>query len=423
MNNKRIFLISATTFSLFFLGIVVHADEAADKLRDQYKDALKQKDIEHATSYICEAAKLDPKKYGKKCDSMQKDLAKQLSQYEALFGTGKFELEHKDYPGAIRDLGKISFGPYRDEAQKLIHDANSLLNHTPQPVNPSMQSLQAAQDAYNNGDFAAAIEDLNAVKNPDLQPTAKQLLANIRIYNQTVAQADLYMQQGNYADAQQQYKIALQLKSNGPGNLADKLQQIAKLLEKSSNTTVTATTGSAAQVTATGKIKPTVQQSSPRNSIKIKSDLADAHNHEEKGELDAALASYERVLELDPTQTDALAGEQRVSDKLRKDPTALEDALIAGIRSYYQSHLSEARTAISLYLTEGGQRSKGAAHFYLGATLMTEALLLNPENRATFDSLQRDAKQEFLLAKQEHFKPAQKYVSPKILAIWNQTGS
>jgi len=304
----------------------------------------------------------------------------------------------------------------------LIHEANSQLNQPSSPADGSMQALQAAQAAYENGDFAAATTNANLVKASNLQPIAQQILTNIRVYNDTMQQGDAAMQSKDYAAAQQKYTFALKIKSNGPGNPADKLKQISSLLAtpEKSDSPVTADVSSSRPRANKSKL---VAQAPPDNSAKIKSSLGEAQDDEKKGNLQAALTAYEMVLSLDPQQSDAVAGKQRVSDAIGKDPQALEETLANGIHNYYQSHLIEARDALSLYLAEGGTRSKGAAYFYLGATFMAQAFLSDPQNKARRDDLQRSAVQEFQLAKQEHFKPIEKYVSPKILAVWNQSGS
>lgn len=418
-------------FYLFaaFIGLVLmpnslHADKQADDLNSKSKAALKQKDVEGAVNYLCEAAKLDPGKYAKKCDSIRQYATSQLTEFEGFFGTGKFELDKKDYAGAIRDLSKITFGPHREEAQRLIHEASSQLNQPSPSADGSMQSLRAAQAAYESGDFASATTNATLVKAANLQSAAQQILTNIRVYNETMQQGDAAMQSKNYAAAQEKYSFALGIKSNGPGNPADKLKQISALLatpEKPASPVVVVADKPAPRLPASKN--KSVVPAPPDNSVKIKNSLAEAQDDEGKGNLEAALTAYEQVLALDPQQADAIAGKQRVSDSIGKDPQVLEETLINGIRSYYQSHLTEARDALSLYLTEGGTRSKGAAYFYLGATFMTQAFLSDPRNKANHDSLQRSAVQEFQLAKQEHFKPVEKYVSPKILAVWNQSGS
>src|SRR5882757_4554713 len=229
-------------FSLVFIVLapqLLHADKHADNKRAedldaQYKTAMSKHDIEQATNYICDAAKLDPKKYEKKCAGAQKYAADQLLAYDGLIGTGKFEMDHKDYAGAVRDLSKIYFGPHRDEAQHILQEATYLLAH-PQEIVDSTQALNAARLAYDRGDLAAAATSAKAVRVNTLQPAAQQILTNILIYEETIQLGDSYMQSKNYAAAQQKYKFAMVIAANGPGNPAGKLQQITALMAAASN--------------------------------------------------------------------------------------------------------------------------------------------------------------------------------------------
>jgi hypothetical protein len=396
-----------------FFPATVRADQQADDLYAQYKAAMAKNQVEQAVEYLCSAAKLDTQKYGKSCDSAQQYVASRLQKYDGLFVTGKSEFESKDYVGAIRDLSKIDFGPKREEAQKLIGQANDLINH-PQPVDTSAQSLKAAQTAYDNGDFATAAANAGLVKAADLQPQAQVILSNIKNYNDNVQQGDALVSDKNYAAAQQKYNAALSIKSNGPGNPSGKLQQIAGLMAAAKpNTTAVA-------------INKSGTSSSTDNTAKIKADLAAAQDAAAKGNWQAALAEYDQALTLDPKQQEAITGKGQAQDAIKaalsKDPKALEDTLIGGIRSYYESHFLEARDALTLYLTAGGTRSKGAAYFYLGAAMLAQAFVSDPKSKDDQDRLQQSALQQFQQAKQVRYRPAEKYISPKILAIWNQPG-
>ncbi|HEX3435973.1 MAG TPA: hypothetical protein VHT24_04330 [Pseudacidobacterium sp.] len=399
-------------FSGIFLlaSVTLHADQQADDLYQQYKAASAKNQVELAAKLLCQAAEIDQAKYGKECANTQQFVSSRLQRFEGYFVTGKSEYETKDYVGAVRDLSRIDFGPHREEAQKLIAQAYDQINH-PQPVDSSPQSLKAAQIAYDNGDFATASVNAALVKAPELQPAAQSILSNIKAYNEAMQEGDALMAAKNYAAAQQKYDAALNIRSNGPGNPAGKLQQVAAM------------TANAKQGQATAGNNPPVLQD---KSARIKAALAEAQGDAAKSNWQAALAAYGRVLELDPKQPDALTGRTQAEDamkaELSKDPKALEDVLIKGVRAYYESHFIQAHDAISLYLTAGGTRSKGAAYFYLGATMLSQSILSSPKNRDEADSLHQSALEQFQQAKQERFKPVEKYVSPKILAVWNQSG-
>ncbi|HTZ90219.1 MAG TPA: hypothetical protein VMA71_07755 [Alloacidobacterium sp.] len=379
------------------------ADQQADAL---YKQSQATNDPQTAVDLLCKAAALDPTSYSKKCNDAKQYLDSRLQKFEGLFVSGKAKFEAKQYADAVSDLSKIYFGPRRDEAQKLIAQATEAINH-PQPVDNSAPALKAAQQAYDNGDFATAETNAGLVKAPDLQPQAQIILSNIRNYRDDMQQAEAFKTDKNYAAAQQKYNAALSIKSNGPGNPAARLAEVASLMKQNGNAVA-------------------ANKSGASDAARINATLADARDHLAKRDWQAALTACNQVLSLDPRQAEALTCRQKAQDGLKaeiaSDPKALEDTLVRGILDYYESHLTDARDAISLYLTAGGTRSKGAAYFYLGATMLSQAILTSPKSKQDRDRLQQGALQQFQQAKQQRFKPLEKYVSPKILAVWNQAG-
>jgi tetratricopeptide (TPR) repeat protein len=411
------------------LGLLLAAPHAIraekDEINARYKEAMARNDVEQAMSILCDAAKVDPKKYEKRCTNAQVDANKQLQKFEILFNTGKAELDRKDYSGAIRDLEKITFGVRKAEAQNLIHEANDAQGH-PLVLAQNRTTLGVAQAAYLRGDFTAAKQTASQVKVPELQPQAQQMLNNIRTYEQAIQEADSAMKSGNLAAAQQKYNFALAINANGPGDPSGKLQQIAtqSAASKSSVAKIDTSTPTA---TGGGDAKKTNPLSTLDAAAKLKIDLFEAHAAEASGNNDAALAAYERALALNARLPEALAGRQRILEAVQKDVQALESKLVNGIRSYYGSHFAASGDAISLYLKAGGTHNKGAAHFYLGATFASEAILADTNGKTRSDTspgkLRERALQEFQLARREHYQPIQKYIAPKVLALWKESPS
>ena len=101
----------------------------------------------------------------------------------------------------------------------------------------------------------------------------------------------------------------------------------------------------------------------------------------------------------------------------------MEESLTQGVTDFYASHFSHANDAIEVYLQGGGTHYAGAAHFYLGASLFTQALLTSPNDRPRAESLRQKAQAQFTAAKQLHYKPVESAVSPKVLAEWTQIGN
>lgn len=397
--NRRIILLLAF---LMCVPAGLFADQQAD---DLYKQSQSTNDPMAAVELQCKAAALDPAKYAKACNDSKQYLDSKLQKFEALFVSGQAKFNAKQYPDAVTDLSKIFYGPRRDEAQKLIAQAQDILAH-PQPVDNSPASIKAAQQAYDNGDFPTAETNASLVKAPELLPQAQTILSNIRNYRDDMQQAEAFKADKNYAAAQQKYNAAIAIKSNGPGNPAAKLAEVTGLIKQ-------------------GGTQVAKQNTQDKTAL-INAALADGRDQLAKQNWQGALTACNQVLGLDPRQAEALTCRKQAEDGLKavlaSDPKALEDTLVRGIREYYAAHWTDAHDAISLYLTAGGTRSKGAAFFYLGATILSQAILSSPKSREEHDRLQQNAMEQFQQAKQQGFKPLEKFVSPKILAVWNQPG-
>jgi hypothetical protein len=394
------------------------ADEQKDHLKDLEKQAKKAKDagdLGQVTNYLCEAANLDAPHFGKRCERARADAEKKIQEFGKDLETGKLELQRKDFAGAIRDLSKIVFGPSRDEAQGLVLQAKAFLPG-PDFEAANQAVLRAAIAAYQRGNFDAAATLANEVHSAALQPTAKQLLTNIKMYQDTMARAALLAQSADYKGAHEAYALAVKINANGPGSPADKLRDVdAKLASQAAE--------AAAKSQQAAEAAEAAQKA--ENVAKVKDGLAQARRDEAKGDFKAALQGFEGVLTLDGRQAEALAGKQRILTKFRSDPKALVESLEDGIRSYYSSQFEQAADSISDYLNNknGALQYKGAAHFYLGASLLSEAILTDPHDEAHASNLRQSAEQQFAAARQEKYKPAESLVSPRILEEWTKSGA
>jgi hypothetical protein len=408
---------TAASLIVFLAGIapcvpVVGAQTRVDDLQHLAKEAHARGALDQEAAALCQAAAFDPR-YEKKCARARAAVGRQLKEFRGFLGTGQFELQQKDYPGAIRDLSKITFGPLRDQAQILITQAKENLQQ-PAMEAASNEALRLALAAYQKGDFATAAAQAGQVRAVDLQPQAQQILTNIRVYEDTMNEADALVQRSDYQNAEQKYTFALKIKDNGPGNPAEKQQQVQALLQKQA----------AAQTAPTPQAPmPVPVPKTVTYAAKVKSDLNKAKQDEAGGDLKGALLAFNQALVLDRTQADALAGKKRVTAELLDLQKKLNDSLTQGIRSYYASDFVQASTALNLYLSGSDLHSEGAAHFYLAATFLSQAILAGPQEEAQARDLQQSAELQFELAKQQHYKPVEGLVSPKILEEWAKIGS
>ncbi|HEY4048464.1 MAG TPA: hypothetical protein VGM27_16485 [Acidobacteriaceae bacterium] len=396
------------------------AGKSPDQLRDLATQAKNSGDLQSEANYLCQAAALDGKKYGKKCDRAKDNAAKALAQFQADLDMGRTELQRKDYPGALRDLGKITFGPNKAEAQELMQQAR-IGNSGGIPVDPaSLSAYKAAREAYYRGDFDVAESQAKRVQSPVLQAAASQLLTNISIYRDTMKEADAMVHNGDLKGAEQKYQFAAVIQQNGPGRPVERLREVQAAEAQAATAKPQPQPASPAQTTAQGK--PTQPQPKANNAAKPKNSLDTARGEEKPGNLKNAQA-YNAAPKLDARQAEDAAGKKRVLGEMQNDPNEMKDSLTEGVADFYASHFSHADEAIGLYLRDGGKHYAGAAHFYLGASLLSQALLTSPKDQAQAEVLRHRARDQFVLAKQLHYKPIESDVPPKILAQWMQPGN
>lgn len=392
-----------------------------DQLRDLANHAKNAGDLESEANYLCQAAALDEKKYGKKCDRAKDDASKALAKFQADLAMGRADMERKDYPGALRDLGKITFGPNKPEAQELIEQARVGANGG-NPIDPtSLAAFKAAREAYSRGDLDTAEAQAKLVQAPTLQSWAKQLLTNISIYRDDMKQAEAMVRNGDLKGAEQKYQFAAVIQQNGPGHPAERLREVEAAEERAaalkSQPQPSVTDQTALQVKVT-QLQPGVNR-----AARIKNALDTARREEAQGDLKKALLTYNAALGLDAQQAEAVAGKARVLAEMQEDPKPMEDSLKEAVVDFYASHFSQASDAIHTYLQGGGKHYAGAAHFYLGASLLMQAFLTQPKDQPQADDLRQQALDQFVLARQLHYMPIESSVSPKVFAQWAQTGN
>jgi tetratricopeptide (TPR) repeat protein len=394
-----------------------HLGPSADELRDLAKKARKSEDFPGEANYLCQAAQLDANKYQKKCERAQDDLQKMAAQFQADLDTGRRELQSKDYSGAVRDLSKITFGPPKEQAQALIIQARIEGALLP-PEQVSQLALAAADTAYSQGDFDKAEVMLKHVQSPSMKAAANQLGAHINLYRTTMKEAESLAQGGDFKGAAEKYRAAATIRPNGPGKPLERLQNAldaqAKVDQEKARQAAFQQQAQQAQAAAESA------QAQANALEKIKGLLRIARRDEAAGNLKGALQAYESALVLDNRQAEALAGEKRVLEQVKNTEKSAETTLVEGITEFYASRFDIAEEAIGRYLQLRGGEHAGAAHFYLGASLLCQVFLADPKNATNASDLRHQAEDQFGLAKQLRFVPLPTAVSPKILAAWDQ---
>jgi hypothetical protein len=394
--------------------------QSADQLHDLAKQARKSGDFSAEANYVCQAARLDAKKYQKKCEKAQEDLQRTLAQFQADLDMGRGKIQRKDYSGAVRDLSKITFGPVNEQARALIVQARIEGGLLP-PEQISQLALAAAGTAYERGDFDKAEEMLKRVQSPSMKAAANQFETKINLYRTTMKQADALAQSGDFKGAAEKYQAAATIQPNGPG-------QPLELARNALDAEAKADEEKARQAALQQPLLQPTQapadssQAKGNSEEKIKGILRAAHRDESAGDLKGAQEAYESVLRFDRQQADAASGKTRVLDQMKSTEESIEADLTEGITQFYASKFDAAEESIGKYLQLAGGEHAGAAHFYLGASLLCRMFLADPKSSTSASDFRHQAEDQFALAKQLHYAPLPTAVSPRILAAWTQVG-
>lgn len=377
---------------------------------DQFVEAARRAhdagQLQSESDDICHAAALDTK-YAKQCEKARERTQKALAEFEADYIQAISEAKHQDFPGAVRDLGKITFGPRHDAAQSLLPQLR-VLGHMGTPDETSRTALAQASVFYNAGKLDEAESWLKFVAVPGFQATKNQMLTNIRVYRQAMQQANQLLAQHDWNGAAQQLEVATRLSPVGPG---DPQKQLKQVQEK-----IAADQSAAQQQQAAASVAQEAEK-----EAKIRPLLKLARKEEASGNTSAAGNAYAAVLAIDPARKEALAGRKRTEAKPSDDSNSLETLLEHGVTQFYSARYSEAGDSLNAYIAKGGKIHAGAAQFYLGAALTARQLLADPQDDQGADDLRQQAQQHFAEARKLKFAPIEAAVSPKILAQWSQT--
>jgi hypothetical protein len=399
-------------------------DKSADQLRDLAGIAKNSGDLLANANYICQAAALDSKKYEKKCVRAKEDANNALLQFQINLNTGRTEIQHKDYGGALRDLAKITFGPNRPEAQDLMQLARIASNGGTPVDLTSYEALKSARAAYARGDFDVAQSEAKRVQSPPLQNATNKLLTNISIYRDMMKQAEALTRSGDLKGAEQKYEFAALIKQNGPGQPQDRLQELRAAEAQDANAKPAppppAQPPVPVQPQALSKAPPPAQTRNNRGKTTISSNPA---THERRQGLGEDARQLPKSSQANAQKTEDVSDKKTTPENIQQDSEGAEESLTQGVANFYASHFSHADDAIEVYLQGGETHYAGAAHFYLGASFFTQALLTSPKDRPRAESLRQKAQAQFTAAKQLHYKPVESAVSPKVLGEWTQIGN
>jgi hypothetical protein len=300
----------------------------------------------------------------------------------------------------------VKYGPRVDLAQKKIQEIADLKAKKAQQdaaanaAAANSAKVEQGVQAFNRGDFGTAKANL---------PGGHELLGKISQYEAKMAEGNRLMGAKDYAGAYAAFADARTIAPNGPGDpsgSAGRAQQAMSASAGPSNPPPSAPTKAAVR----DEIK----------KVDVSSTLAAAQKAFNKKEYGRARILAGQVLAQDRGNAEA---KQILADLPEEQVTASsaseEDPLLAAaIQQYYLGSYSDAVDNLKFYIFQKG-RKQGLARFYLGATLATQYYLGGETN----NQLLQDAKKKFQEAKGvQGFNPPEKYVSPKIMKLFQTAG-
>jgi tetratricopeptide (TPR) repeat protein len=140
------------------------------------------------------------------------------------------------------------------------------------------------------------------------------------------------------------------------------------------------------------------------------------------GRYEEAIESYNRALKIKSNGPGGL--KQKIAsatEKMGPVKQTADQPLIDGIADFYNGNYQQAGEKLSAFSGSGSR--KALALFYLGASELTRYFLAGADDKSK--NLYNQAVEHFRAARQAAagFKPPQPYVSPRILAVFSQSGS
>lgn len=408
MHAKRI------TAALFVFGVSnLVAGQMSPDLQKKVGDAVRQHRTDQAADYICEAAKTDASLQGT-CTSNRQQVEVQLQKFEQKYNDGMKAVQESRFDDAKTAFRTIYFGDYHDRAQDMLNKIPTL----EQQARNNQQTADNAQrqeaddnkhmvdglNAFEGGDFATAKTAFRNVLG-SRKGEAQGWLNKIGQYEQAMNEAQQAEAQKNYEVARQKYGVAASIKSNGPGNPTARIATLDTLLRQTQ----------AQQANNRQNTPPPRPVEPPKPRVDVGKSLRDAKRLSASGDTRGARKLYLDVLQAEPANVEALAGMEELNKKAGSSD--LDTMLAEGIRAFYSGAYSDAEESLKFYLISKGSKV-GLAKFYRGAVKLTRFYLDPKPDNALYD----DAVQEFKDAKQVSgfTPPVSKYISPKILKVYEQ---
>ncbi len=415
-------ILSGIFIVMALLAALPASAQDAKALRAQ---ANAESNQEKVVQLLCKAADMEPKNkdYRKDCDVGRTAL---ISSDKTMLKTAQDASDAGKIATAKRYAKYVSsLDPdLHRQAEQLLAKLNAPDAPTgggtipvTQPTGPSQSVVLArALAAYDAGNLPAARTDAQTITDASLKPAAARLLTEIERYSNFVSAGQRHESAKEYAEAEKSFHSAFDL--NGHVASDDLSSRIQKMKQLSSQPT-SAQVDNHPRQPANDQIKVAMHGTEITPEEKKRRLFEDVTVAMARNDLDTAARKYKQILDIDPNNTDAKLGLTHISEALNRDPVRLETTLREAIVAFYDSHFEDAESRFNRYLGADKAKKKGAAYFYLGATEATLALL---EDNAHRGARSRAAQENFKQARLAGYKPVERYVSARVLNVWNATG-
>jgi tetratricopeptide (TPR) repeat protein len=411
------------------LVLLAAAPAAADRKSDLYDQAVKAGgagNLEEAARLFCEAAAMDAKfkDATQMCKLMTQEAERERKKSSDRFDEGLKAFNAGDFDEAEQKFKNVRVGPRVQEARDYLRRIPAARSERA-GAEAEKNTFDQAVQAYQRNDFGAAkglFERISGGRKGD----AQNYLSNIRRYEDAMAAGD--REAGpNPQQALAKYNEAAGIKSDGPGDPRGKASRMQNLIAAAAAKPAPPEPVSVATTTPS---QPPPQPSrtevagavkAPTAKVDVGKLLREAEAAKRAGQMGVASGKYLAVLAVEAGNAEARKGLADISAQGGRQTAGSEaDVMLAkAIREFYTGLYEQSEVHIRDYLDAQGSKI-GLSHFFLGASLLSRYYLggERPDDRRLLD----EAKNAFKRAKSApgFQAPAEKYVSPKILKVYQE---
>jgi hypothetical protein len=302
----------------------------------------------------------------------------------------------------------VKFGPRVDLAQRKIQEIADLKAKKQQAdaaasaAAASNAKVEQGVQAFNRGDFATAKANL---------PPGHEILGRISQYESKMAEGNRLMGAKDYAAAYAAFADARTIAPNGPGDPSGSAGRAQQAM-------------SSASATPSNPPPTTPTKAAVRDEVKKideASYIAQAQKLIGKKDYKRARRFLNDVIAQNFRNTEAADLLKSLPDEERSGngPAEEDPVLAAAINDFYSGNYSDANARLQNYVVQTKPAKPGLSQFYLGVIQATQYYLGGETN----PNLLQEAKRRFKEAKGvEGFVPPEKYISPKIMRVYQSAG-